>query len=456
MGTDLAQFARHGAIVTDVDLSAGPPAARAGELPAARADRPLRPPRRRDAAVRRQHVRPRLQQRRDPPHAEHGAGRRRDPSRAEAGRPGDRDDVRGELAAVLAQAGLALRARRAAICSSQSMGEIMSRTVERTGNDARPLVKVYTQAAAARAVRAPSTTSGSCSVRFRRSSCRAGCGGCCRSSSGSPGWNLIIKARKPRALMRATGRPTRRAAAPPARAPAAPAAEPPPRRWADELADAGVSPATSGSPDGRRPAAPVRRSAGRRASSICAARIRRCVRATIAAADARPPPRVQSARQRPVSRRSIRTRRRRAAAISRSTGTSIRLRACVFRAAFRIAQWNLEQMRPGRADIKLPWELAPLPALAAARPGLPADRRRSIRRRDRPRAATTSWKPIPIGIGVNWTCTMDVALRAANWALALELIRSCASLTPASGATRTRRCSITASSSKAISRTTTR
>src|SRR5438034_1069926 len=34
----------------------------------------------------------------------------------------------------------------------------------------------------------------------------------------------------------------------------------------------------------------------------------------------------------------------------------------------------------------------------------------------------------PVGVGINWTCTMDVAIRAANWALALELVRLCASL----------------------------
>ncbi|MEO7133555.1 MAG: alginate lyase family protein, partial [Vicinamibacterales bacterium] len=28
----------------------------------------------------------------------------------------------------------------------------------------------------------------------------------------------------------------------------------------------------------------------------------------------------------------------------------------------------------------------------------------------------------PVGLGVNWTCTMDVAIRAFNWAIALELI----------------------------------
>ena len=34
----------------------------------------------------------------------------------------------------------------------------------------------------------------------------------------------------------------------------------------------------------------------------------------------------------------------------------------------------------------------------------------------------------PVGTGVNWTCTMDVAIRAANWALGLELVRSCPGL----------------------------
>ena len=30
----------------------------------------------------------------------------------------------------------------------------------------------------------------------------------------------------------------------------------------------------------------------------------------------------------------------------------------------------------------------------------------------------------PTGIGVNWTCTMDVGLRAVNWAVGLELVRT--------------------------------
>src|SRR5690606_6751970 len=34
----------------------------------------------------------------------------------------------------------------------------------------------------------------------------------------------------------------------------------------------------------------------------------------------------------------------------------------------------------------------------------------------------------PVGIGVNWTCTMDVGLRAANWALGLALVKNCAAI----------------------------
>ena len=71
MGTDLAQFALHGARVTDLDLSSGHLDAGEGELRRARPAGPLHPARRRDARLRRQHVRRGLQQRRAAPHAEH-------------------------------------------------------------------------------------------------------------------------------------------------------------------------------------------------------------------------------------------------------------------------------------------------------------------------------------------------------------------------------------------------
>ena len=34
----------------------------------------------------------------------------------------------------------------------------------------------------------------------------------------------------------------------------------------------------------------------------------------------------------------------------------------------------------------------------------------------------------PIGMGINFTCTMDVAIRALNWAIGLELGHGCAAI----------------------------
>jgi hypothetical protein len=92
-----------------------------------------------------------------------------------------------------------------------------------------------------------------------------------------------------------------------------------------------------------------------------------------------------------------------------------------------IADWNLERMRPGRADVKLPWELARCqhwPVLGQAY-RLTRDDRFAI---EIARELRDFLDANPIGTAVNWACTMDVALRAANWALALELVRPCAEL----------------------------
>lgn len=86
-----------------------------------------------------------------------------------------------------------------------------------------------------------------------------------------------------------------------------------------------------------------------------------------------------------------------------------------------IAKWNLLEMRPGLADVKFPWEMSRcqhwLPLAQAFR--LTAD----------PRYATEIlnqhddfMEANPVGLGVNWTCTMDVALRALNWSLVAEMI----------------------------------
>ncbi len=90
-----------------------------------------------------------------------------------------------------------------------------------------------------------------------------------------------------------------------------------------------------------------------------------------------------------------------------------------------LAEWNLDRMRPGRADVKLPWELArcqhwPLLGQAyrlSGDAGFALEIVRELR---------DFMEANPIGTAVNWACTMDVGLRAVNWAIGLDLIRTCA------------------------------
>jgi uncharacterized heparinase superfamily protein len=88
-------------------------------------------------------------------------------------------------------------------------------------------------------------------------------------------------------------------------------------------------------------------------------------------------------------------------------------------------KWNLLEMRPGLADVKFPWELSRCQhwmTLAQA----------FRMTRDASYAAEILdqhddfMEANPVGLGVNWTCTMDVALRALNWAMAIELIHGAA------------------------------
>jgi hypothetical protein len=86
-------------------------------------------------------------------------------------------------------------------------------------------------------------------------------------------------------------------------------------------------------------------------------------------------------------------------------------------------EWDLWKMRPGMADVKLPWELARCqhwPALAQA--WLITGDARFAEEIFSQRADFDEANPV--GYGINWTCTMDVAIRAANWALALEMVRT--------------------------------
>lgn len=94
-----------------------------------------------------------------------------------------------------------------------------------------------------------------------------------------------------------------------------------------------------------------------------------------------------------------------------------------FPSGIHYKEWDLWKMRPGMADVKLPWELARCqhwPVLAQAWL-LTGDSRFAeeifAERADFDEAN-------PVGYGIHWTCTMDVAIRAANWALALEMIRA--------------------------------
>lgn len=84
-------------------------------------------------------------------------------------------------------------------------------------------------------------------------------------------------------------------------------------------------------------------------------------------------------------------------------------------------EWKLYEMRPENADVKFPWELSrsqhwPTLGQAWALSGDVRFAREVIDQLDDFMEAN------PAGLGVNWTCTMDVALRAANWCVALALI----------------------------------
>lgn len=85
-------------------------------------------------------------------------------------------------------------------------------------------------------------------------------------------------------------------------------------------------------------------------------------------------------------------------------------------------QWKLYEMRPGNADIKLPWELARCQHFACLGQAyrLTGDERYAIEIADE---ILDFREANPLGIGINWTCSMDVAIRAVNWLIGLGLIR---------------------------------
>jgi hypothetical protein len=90
-------------------------------------------------------------------------------------------------------------------------------------------------------------------------------------------------------------------------------------------------------------------------------------------------------------------------------------------------EWKLYEMRPGNADIKYPWELARCQHFAALGQAfaLTGDERFA---QEIANELDDFVEANPIGRGINFTCTMDVAIRALNWALGLELIHKSTTL----------------------------
>jgi hypothetical protein len=94
---------------------------------------------------------------------------------------------------------------------------------------------------------------------------------------------------------------------------------------------------------------------------------------------------------------------------------------------------DLDVVRGDGSDVKLPWELSRcqhLLVLGQAYRLAPHALASAEARRLRERCAQTArgqvcdWtRANPRGVGVNWTCTMEVALRAATWLAALGLFR---------------------------------
>jgi hypothetical protein len=85
--------------------------------------------------------------------------------------------------------------------------------------------------------------------------------------------------------------------------------------------------------------------------------------------------------------------------------------------------WDFYGMRPGNADVKYPWELSRCQHWATLGQAycLTGDDRFAI---EISRQLDDFMESNPVGTGVNWTCTMDVGLRAVNWAIGLDLVRA--------------------------------
>jgi hypothetical protein len=92
-------------------------------------------------------------------------------------------------------------------------------------------------------------------------------------------------------------------------------------------------------------------------------------------------------------------------------------------------KWKLYEMRPANADVKYPWELARCQHWAALGQAfaIAGDERFA---QEVAHELDDFVEANPIGIGINFTCTMDVAIRAVNWAIGFELVHSSTTLAP--------------------------
>jgi hypothetical protein len=103
------------------------------------------------------------------------------------------------------------------------------------------------------------------------------------------------------------------------------------------------------------------------------------------------------------------------------------IRGMRFRRGVPYKEWRLYEMRPENADIKYPWELARCQHWAVLAQAWQVSRDERFAR-EIAGELEDFVEANPVGVGINWTCTMDVAIRAANWALALSLLLDCAAL----------------------------
>jgi ubiquinone/menaquinone biosynthesis C-methylase UbiE len=307
---------------------------------------------------------------------------------------------------------------RRGMLQQQSMGDIMSANVELSEHGQKPLVKVYT----ARRLRQMFSDFEKIHVYKRqmvREELPARFAWFPLDLAGRlAGWNLIIKARKPRnaAAVSHRGSAARASAVPAVSAPAAAAFD-------REVSRAGTDVAGW---------IEKRRTQQRQYSEAAIAHVARLrglfpdmARGTVAAAEGFLAHRFDLLGSGPFTPRDPdRPERDGYQPIDWYLDPVRDLR---FPRGVPYKEWKLFEMRPGDADVKYPWELARCQhwmTLAQAW-RVSGEARFAI---EIARELDDFVEANPVGIGVNWTCTMDVAIRAANWCLALSLLHDCAAL----------------------------